>query len=132
MANSLSEMRPSVLRPTSTIAKSFSMAMMIPLMTEPSWGDWVSKLCSSIAAKSSREGLAIESVWIFTTVAARAIQFSYYAFVPAEWKSADFPEILRPRGGLVFERSKRIARKPPGLLSPYGGPWARPIIWTEP
>ena len=37
MANSLRETRPSVFRPTSTIAKSFSMATMVPLMTAPSW-----------------------------------------------------------------------------------------------
>ena len=37
MENSLSEMRPSVFRPTSTMAKSFSMATMVPVMTVPSW-----------------------------------------------------------------------------------------------
>src|SRR5471030_3048541 len=80
MANSLREMRPSVFRPTSTMAKSFSMATMVPLMTWPSWGDWVSKLCSSMAAKSSREGAAMEDsvrALITVAVAARAMWVLY-------------------------------------------------------
>jgi len=85
MANSFREIRPSVLRPTSTIAKSFSIETIVPLMTEPSWGLWVSKLCSSMAAKSSREGMAME-LSVRSLAAARAIQNSYdviFANAPA-------------------------------------------------
>src|SRR3954462_3260592 len=94
MANSLREMRPSVFRPTSTIAKSFSMATMVPLMTAPSCGLWVSKLCSSMAAKSSRLGGGMELSVGLSLVAARAIQIP--AIVHADRmlgieQLADFP-----------------------------------------
>src|SRR5260221_181178 len=71
--NSFNETRPSVFNPTSTIAKSFSIATMVPRMTAPSVGDRTEKLSSSSAAKSSRLGAArdVSLVW----VAARAIKF---------------------------------------------------------
>ncbi len=52
--NSLSATRPSVFRPTSMIAISFSMATTLPLMTEPSRASLRPKDSSRRAAKSSR------------------------------------------------------------------------------
>ena len=51
------ETRPSVFRPTSMTAMSFSIATTLPLMTELSCRLPPAKDSSSIAAKSSREGL---------------------------------------------------------------------------
>ena len=56
-ANSRSATRPSVFRPTSMTAMSFSIATTMPLMTELSCRLPPAKDSSSIAAKSSREGL---------------------------------------------------------------------------
>ncbi len=53
--NSRSATRPSVFRPTSMTAMSFSMATTMPLTTEPSCRLPAVNDSSSIAAKSSRE-----------------------------------------------------------------------------
>src|SRR4030081_2097697 len=60
--NSRTATRPSVFRPTSMTAMSFSMATTVPLMTGPSWRlPWVND-SSSIEAKSSRDGAAAAAV----------------------------------------------------------------------
>ena len=58
--NSLRLTRPSGFKPTSTMAKSFSMATTVPLITLPSCGDCVMKLSSSMVTKSSRVGLEMD------------------------------------------------------------------------
>src|SRR5690606_14860170 len=55
--NSLSGTRPSTFRPTSIMAMSFSMAVMMPFTTEPSTADSAPKDSSRRLAKSSRDGL---------------------------------------------------------------------------
>ena len=59
MANSLSATRPSLFRPTSMTALSFSIAVMVPLTTRPSKPPLAAPPSdsSSSAAKSSRVGL---------------------------------------------------------------------------
>ena len=103
------------------MAKSFSMATILPLMTAPSWGDWVTKLCSSMAAKSSRLGEAMEfSVLILVWVAARAIQI-LQSYGHAEWRSPlDFP--CGRMGGRLLEEvsgwleSRRASLAPVAVL----------------
>ena len=56
MPNSFRGMRPSVLRPTSITATSFSMPTMVPLTTLPSWSAVPVRDSSSRAANSSRLG----------------------------------------------------------------------------
>src|ERR1051325_8019417 len=81
------------------------MAAMLPLMTLPSCVDCVSKLASSMAAKSSREGVAMDS-W----VAARAMKAPVQQCRCQPWLAADFPADACPQGGWVVSRYR------PGLL----------------
>ncbi len=56
MPNSLSGTRPSILRPTSMTARSFSMPTILPLTTLPSKTSSLARLSASRAANSSRVG----------------------------------------------------------------------------
>ena len=89
------------------MAKSFSMATMVPLMTWPSWGDWVTKLCSSMAAKSSRLGVAMELAgWLDGNGGgAGHIGIPVQSFMPNSLRCMDFPSGLPqwPPGGWVLD-----------------------------
>ena len=60
--NSLIGTRPSDLRPTSITASSFSIAITVPVTTEPSMRSRSRRDSSSIAAKSSDEGMVSVAV----------------------------------------------------------------------
>ena len=65
--NSRKGTRPSVFKPTSTIAKSFSIAVTRPRTTVPSIGESAAKLSSKSAAKSSILGFNPASVFCSDT-----------------------------------------------------------------
>src|SRR5258708_14522753 len=118
--NSLSETRPSVFSPTSTMAKSFSIATIVPRITAPSVGGRTEKLSSSRAAKSSRLGDARADS--FVCAAARAIKFlRSKQRCRQTLRPADFQTKLLRRGRLSSDSwrsgSKRRCRvsSTPGL-----------------
>ena len=72
---------PSVLRPTSTITKSFSTAVTLPFITVPSERFILLILSSSKAAKSSTDGFNLSSsfftIYVYSPIHIEFLTFMY-------------------------------------------------------
>src|SRR5688572_17385799 len=103
-ANSRNATRPSVFAPTSITARSFSIPTTLPLTTVPSDGvpPWVND-SSSIAAKSSRDGVAEPAAGVaMNSPALRAAGLRDWAF------RARGPKALRAFGATDEQRPGAI------------------------
>jgi len=97
MANSFREMRPSVLKTDITMPKSFSMAMMVPLMTEP----YLRALVWSLAPASRQfllGWLAMEASVVRSGCGRdHSILSSFMPTGHLNEEAADFPQLRRGR-----------------------------------
>ena len=130
--NSLSGTRPSAFSPTSTTASSLSIAITVPVTTEPSIRSLWRNVSSSSAAKSSVEGVGsvVISSWVMNSVLAlssppRGAVWRRYQRLGSGWCSK-----RRPIGDLPAQRinhalARRHRRVPPRRRS------RRPVRWCR-